>query len=79
MMPDGQAPFLTTPQVAKLLRVRRSKVVEWITSGRLPALRVEGKRPSYRIAQADVDALTDQTAVTPVKCRPLPPCPKSYF
>jgi excisionase family DNA binding protein len=72
--------YLTTNEVAKLLRVRRSKVVEWITSGRLPALIIDGKRPSYRIAEKDaVDALKVNVEATPVKRRQLPPCPRSYF
>ena len=70
--------YLTPNEVAKLLRCRRSKVINWITSGRLPALNVGDKRPSYRIAAADLDSLKHQTAVAP-KRRTIVPAPKSYF
>jgi excisionase family DNA binding protein len=49
-------PFLTPPEIAKLLRVRRETVLAWIKSGKLPAMNVSEKiRPSYRIAPDDLD------------------------
>jgi len=58
--------FLTPPEVCKLLRVRPSKVLAWIRSGRLPAIDVsDGRRPRYRIRRADLDDFLQRRAVAP--------------
>lgn len=58
---------LTVPEVAKLLRVRRDKVLAWIRSGRLHGFNVaehETGRPKYRVHQAELEAFMGQRAVT---------------
>ncbi len=58
---------MTVPEVAKLLHVRPDKVLAWIRSGRLRGYNVaekEGGRPKYRIDRADLEAFTQQRAVT---------------
>lgn len=58
---------LAVPEVAKLLRVRRDKVLAWIRSGRLRGFNVaehENGRPKYRVNQADLEAFIEQRAVT---------------
>lgn len=63
--------FLTPPEIAKLLRVRESKVLGWIRSGRLPAINVsDGQRPRYRVRRADLDAFLAGQVVVPVS-RPV--------
>ncbi len=52
---------LTVPEVAKFLRVRRSKVLSWIRSGRLRGYNVaerENGKPTYRINADDLVAFT---------------------
>jgi excisionase family DNA binding protein len=63
---------LTVPEVAKFLRVRRSKVLAWIRSGRLRGYNVaerENGKPTYRVNPDDLAAFTklrmsNQTAPT---------------
>ena len=58
---------LTVPEVAKLLRVRPDKVLSWIRSGRLRGYNVaerEHGRPKYRISPEDLQAFTQQRAIT---------------
>lgn len=62
-MPD--APFLTPPQVARLLAVRQGKVLTWIARGELRASNVADRasgRPRWRIARADLDAFLARRA-----------------
>lgn len=57
---------LTVPEVAKLLRVHRDKVLAWIRSGRLRGFNVaehEGGRPKYRINQVDLEAFIERRAI----------------
>ena len=63
--------YLTPPQIAKMLRCRRETVLAWIRAGKLRALNLAGpgKRPSFRISQADFDAFTDRMAVTAAPSR----------
>lgn len=52
---------LTVPEVAKFLRVRRSKVLSWIRSGRLRGYNVaerENGKPTYRVNPDDLEAFT---------------------
>ncbi len=66
MTADTRREFLTPPEVAALLRIRESKILGWVRSGRLPAINVsEGQRPRYRIARAALDAFLQQRAVAP--------------
>lgn len=58
--------FLTPPEVARLLRIRQSKILSWIRSGRLPALNLsEGQRPRYRVRRVDLDHYLESKAVAP--------------
>jgi len=60
-------PYLTPPEVAKLLRVRIDKVRGWIRRGELAAVDVSetiGGRPRYRIARDDLDAFLRRRQVT---------------
>jgi len=59
--PMPQKPPLTVPEVAKLLRVRQTKVLSWIRSGRLRGYNVterENGRPKYRVNPNDLEAFT---------------------
>ena len=76
---------LTVPEVARVLRVRRSKVLGWIRKGKLKALNVtEQGRPRYRIYRHDLAAFTSlQAAVQSPppprrspRRRSLPPVPE---
>ena len=60
--------YFTPPQVAKLLRVRREKVVAWIRAGKLRAIDVGGERSLYRVSQAALEEFEKAQQVTP----PLP-------
>ena len=58
-----EAPEFSSPeQVAELLGLHVRTVRRYVRDGRLPATRI-GKQ--YRIARADVDALTDRPAPRP--------------
>ena len=59
--------WLTPAEIAKELRIRESKPVGWIKSGRLPAVNLsEGQRPRYRVRRADLDQFLAGAAVVPV-------------
>lgn len=62
--------YFTPPQVAKLLKVRRDKVIAWITSGKLHAIDVGGDRSQYRISQSDLDAFALASEVKPPQPAP---------
>lgn len=64
--------YLTPPQVAKILRVRRDKVVSWIRSGKLGAIDVAdgGSRRLYRVSQAALEEFEKSQQVTPPKVVP---------
>ncbi len=56
--------LLTVEQVANLLRCAPDLVYSHIRSGRLPAINIShGKRPLYRITQADFDRYKASAAV----------------
>jgi|PlaIllAssembly_1097288.scaffolds.fasta_scaffold280225_2 excisionase family DNA binding protein len=58
--------YLTPPEVARLLRVRESKVAAWIRTGQLVAINLsEGRRPRYRVRRTDLEAYLEQRAVVP--------------
>jgi len=49
---------MTVPEVARLLRVRQTKVLTWVHSGRLLGFNVttkESGRPKYRIHRKDLE------------------------
>lgn len=55
-MIDGTQPFLTPPEVAKMLRVSAEKVLGWIRQGELKAVNVSLRtRPRYRISRKSLD------------------------
>ena len=54
----------TPAQLAKQLQVSRSKVMTWITSGRMAAVHVaEGRIPRYRITDDAVETFLDSRRV----------------
>jgi excisionase family DNA binding protein len=58
---------MTVPEVAKFLRVRPNKVLSWIRSGCLRGYNIterENGRPKYRINPSDLEAFTQQRAIT---------------
>lgn len=65
--------YYTPPQVAKLLKVRRDKVVRWIKAGKLRAIDVAegGSRNLYRVSQAALDEFEKAQQV-----KSLPPSPR---
>ena len=62
---------MTVPEVARILRVRRNKVLAWIKTSALKAVNITervGGRPKYRIRRDDLDAfLTLRNTVQAVK------------
>lgn len=62
-MPDAvdQSDHLLSPEeVADLLEVDASTVRRWIVAGHLPAIRLPGLRPRYRVRHEDARALGAQ-------------------
>ena len=56
-MTDSLKPYLTPPEIAKLLRVSSEKVLGWIRKAELTAINVgDGSRPRYRIRREDLDS-----------------------
>lgn len=74
---------LTVPEVARILRVSRAKVIGWIQRGDLKAANVTekpGGRPRWRINPGDLEVFkTFKASLTspprPVRRRRLPPVP----
>ena len=67
---------LTVPEVAKFLRVRPNKVLSWIRSGRLRGYNIterENGRPKYRVNPGDLEAFTQQRAITQATPKGRPP------
>ncbi len=76
---------LTPPQVARLLRVRREKIMAWIRTGELRAFNVSTNfRPRYRIEESELEAFklrraaVVQPKVVRRRRKSLPPV-KDYF
>lgn len=68
-------PYLTPPEVAKLLRVSHEKLLGWIRRGELAAVNVgNGNRPRFRINPDDLDAFLNQRKVQP----PSKPTPRKH-
>lgn len=60
-------PYLTPPEIAKLLRVSHEKVVGWIRRGELATVNVgNGTRPRFRISQESLDAFLRKREVQPI-------------
>ncbi len=67
---DGTEPLLTTGEAAARLHVTPDHVVDLIHANRLRAVNVSfGKRPTWRIDPADLEAFIVGRTVTP---RPAP-------
>lgn len=56
----SQDEWLTTADVAEVLKVSEETVRRWIRAGELPVLGVGGRRGGYRIRREDLDAFIDQ-------------------
>ena len=78
-MTDSLEPYLTPPEIAKLLRVSLEKVVGWIRKAELKAINIsEGYRPRYRIRREDLDLFLRSREVQPPATRvptPFGRCP----
>jgi excisionase family DNA binding protein len=60
------SPLLTPPEVARLMRVRLSRVLALIQAGELPAVDVgAGARRALRISRDELDAYLQRRRVTP--------------
>lgn len=58
----------TPRELSKFLRVRPSKVFEWIRTGRLDAINVgDQKRPRWRIPQHAIQAMQSNRATSPIQ------------
>lgn len=65
-MTDSPKPYLTPPEIAKLLRVSSEKVIGWIRKAELTAINVgEGSRPRYRVRREDLDSFLRSREVQP--------------
>lgn len=65
MAPELQ-PFMTPPEIAKLLRVSPEKVLAWIRNGRLKAINVSNRvRPRYRVNHDDLNTFLRTIEVSP--------------
>jgi excisionase family DNA binding protein len=63
---ENKRPFLTSREVARLLRVSADKVLGWIHRGDLRAVNVSNRvRPQYRVSAADLDAFLKEREVQP--------------
>ena len=66
MRTDDITPFMTPPEVAKLLRVSPEKVLGWIRRAELKAINVSSSmRPRYRVSQESLDDFLEARAVQP--------------
>ncbi|MBW3595722.1 MAG: helix-turn-helix domain-containing protein [Planctomycetes bacterium] len=66
MTNNANQPFLTPPEVAKLLRVSQTKVLGWIRRAELRAVNVgNGSRPRYRVSRDAFDELLQAREVQP--------------
>jgi len=65
-MTDSLKPYLTPPEIAKLLRVSSEKVLGWIRRAELKAINVsDGGRPRYRVRREDLDLFLRSREVQP--------------
>lgn len=69
-MNDALEPFLTSSELAKILRVSRDKVMGWIRRGQLTAINVsEGARPRYRVSRESLEEFLKVREVQPPPSR----------
>lgn len=69
---EALKPYLTPPDVAKLLRVSNEKLLGWIRRGELTAVNVgNGNRPRFRISPESLNAFLKVREVQPPP-KPLP-------
>lgn len=57
MITDYPKEQLSPPEIAKLLKISRNRVIDWISSGQLAAENVGSEvalRPRYKVAKADL-------------------------
>ncbi len=71
-------PYVTTAEIARLLRVSSEKVLGWIRRGELTAVNVgNGSGPRYRVSRDSLDAFLKSREVQPppkhVRRKPQPP------
>jgi excisionase family DNA binding protein len=65
-MTPSPEPYLTPPEIAKLLRVSPEKVLGWIRRAELRAVNVgNGTRPRYRVSREWLDAFLQVREVQP--------------
>lgn len=65
-MNQPSEPYLTPPEIAKLLRVAPDKVLGWIRRAELRAVNVgNGTRPRYRVSREALDAFLQAREVQP--------------
>lgn len=86
---QGQRPrsafdeYLTPPQIARLWKVRKETVINWIKTGRLKASNIGRKsRARFKIHRDDLEAFRRGVQVekpTPAPRRKIPPPPRTYF
>jgi hypothetical protein len=67
---DALPAYSTPPEIARLFRVRPTKVLSWIRGGKLAAVNLAtstaGKRPRYRVARESLQAfLAARSVVVP--------------
>ncbi|MHC4402141.1 MAG: helix-turn-helix domain-containing protein [Planctomycetota bacterium] len=63
--------YLTPPEIAQRLRVRRDTVYGWIRAGKLRAVNVsEGTRPNWRVDERDLERFLESRTTTPVRRNP---------
>lgn len=66
MMTQVPEPYLTPPEIAKLLRVSPEKVLGWIRGAELRAVNVgNGTRPRYRVSREALDSFLQAREVRP--------------
>jgi excisionase family DNA binding protein len=75
MRRNNEPPFLTPPEVARLLRVSPEKVYGWIRRGELRAVNVGNcSRPRYRVSRDNLEAFLAAREVQPPPQRPQRKC-----
>jgi excisionase family DNA binding protein len=70
-MTDSRKPYLTPPEIAKLLRIFPEKFLGWIRRAELKVINVgDGNRPRYRIRREDLHSFLRSREVQPPVPRP---------
>lgn len=75
--------YLTPSQIAKRLRVRKERVLDWIRKGTLPALNLGTTRPRFKVRPADLERFEAERAVAitprPQRSEPTPADVIEYY